>query len=278
MRKITATGATALTAAAIAYTGLHAWLAFGLPARPLNAPSESCAVLKAGGDSEHYNYPFFNCLAHERDASVLKDYPGLASREGKTLTIFYSGKPIARLAPRNPDDTDPGKDPANAPCDNYSLVKAISVRDPVSARMEPLAVLTCHQDTSYARQLIGPAGKGIIVTDVAASPDGSIVAYGDNGFYRTSEEPGFVLQDWKTQKAVAALATCVYDTSWRLRPEPAMPFDARAWQDDNGQWHLQATRWLNPHRPLEYSLDGRSDFAPGFSLRWLPRFRSIAAE
>lgn len=292
MQKLTATGTIILAVMAIAYIGFHTWLAFGLPARPLHPLPEGCTAQRAGNDGTSYDYAYFNCLADARDASVLKDYPRLASRDGETLTIFYAAKPIARLLPRSSASTDLDKDPANAPCDAYRLVKAISVRDPASARMEPLAVVTCRRDTLYIRLLIGPAGKGELVTDLAASPEGSMVGFGDNAFYRTSERPGFVLRDWKTQKSVAAFtprcrviawqdsrhltATCVYDTTWRFKPENPMPFDARAWQDNDGQWHLQATRWLNPRRASEIGVNGRYDFAPGFSLRWLPRFRAIA--
>ena len=294
MRKTTATGAAVLTLAVIAYTGFHAWLAFGLPAPPLSDVVKTCADKRVIKDRVLYTYDYYRCVEDWREAQVLRTHPALATKDAGGMTIFYSSHPVARLTPRPSSRADMDRDPTNATCDDYRLVKAISVRDPVSARMEPLAVVTCHRDTLSFRALIGPDGKSTLVTEVSASPDGSVIVYGDNAIFRTSEQPGLVLEDWKTRKTLAAFAprchviawhnathfdvTCMYDPDWRVTGDVGLPFRGRVWKDGSGQWRLQATRWLDLGRPGVDEAEGRTDYAPGFSLRWLPSFGSIARD
>ncbi len=292
MRKIITVAAAAVAVAALAYVGLNAWLAWGLPARPFDRPADGCKAKDFVRNGALWLDGLSDCHARAREALILKNYPNLATRQGEVLTISYAGKPVVQLAPRPAGASD--FVPMTEACDEYRLKKAISVRDPVSRRPEPLAVVECHWDTVSSRLLVLPNGKRSMVEDVSASPDGLIIAVGDN-YPSAPGASGFAIRDWASQTDIAAfgpacrvvswqdashlIATCMYDPGAHSEPSDiyaaALPFDAKVWRDTDGVWQMQATRWLS-RRHFDDTSSGDTEYRPGFSLRPLPHFTGKA--
>lgn len=267
MRKAVIAGIAVPVLAILAYVGFNAWLAWGLPARPVSAerPVKGCE-----GVSENGPNPIraaLQCRARHQEAALLKAHPGLAIRDGDTLSVFYRGQQTHRLIPMARGE--------NA-CDAVEVHRAMALFDPVSGRTEQVALVSCHNGEFEDRFVALPDGMRWTVHDAAASPDGKMIATGSNMWL---DGKGFDLYAWPSRRRVVHFQPSCRVIQWRDEAHidvtcasDAAPsaFDARVWRGRDGVWRMQATRWLTGI--LGYTDHSDPEIAPGFSLRPLPRF------
>lgn len=254
-----------------AYCGYMAYLAFGLPNRPIEDYhfSPQCDRIEASSNA-HKGSPL-ECEARLREADLLKANTGLAVREGDNLTLFYANRIVTRLVASETDEE----------CDSVSIHKILAVRDGPSARINPLVQISCHHGEFERRFIVLRDGNRWWIPDASASPDGRILAVGQNYAYN---DPSFTLTLylWPSRKVLAKFDAYCRGLVWKdtdnlevtcVADEKAMAFDAIVRRDSAGKWRMQATRWLHPVM-LGYNEMGDMEYPPAFSLKWLPEFEA----
>jgi hypothetical protein len=184
-----------------------------------------------------------------QEAEVLKAHPSLARRNGPELVINYSGEALVTYT-----DNPQG-------CDRYIVERAITVRDPESGTLEPIALVACHFGTTTNRYLVLPnSGKYNVVGDIAASPSGRYVATSDSTVTRA--RGAFIISEWPHTENRAEFPAGCSNIHWRsdheldancwrsdhpntVNPEESdtVFFRARVWRDGN-TWHMTGTKWL----------------------------------
>jgi hypothetical protein len=279
VRKIIILGAASIAIAVFAYVGFNAWLAWGLPARPVSdySTTRGCEAHAQYGnfyiDSPH------QCRARQQEAALFKTVPGLATRDGDNLTIFYRGKQTTRLMPVARQ---------NGKCDAVEVHKALALFDPASGQQESVPLISCHYGEFEERFVAMPDGSRWVVKDATASPDGKMIATGANSMFEPSELSGLTLWSWPSRQPITHFTPNCRVIEWTQATRLTVtcfpydkgisetPFDARVWRDTEGMWQMQATRWLNG--PLGFSDTDDMEIAPGFSLRPLPRFTGTAGK
>ncbi len=209
MHKIFVTGGAAIAIAAAGYVGFNAWLAWGLPARPISnrEPVKGCEGV--GWHGNDYTDSPLQCRARLQEARVIKATPGLAVRDRNTLTIFYRGKPAYRLVPsvRN------GQAMKDDECDALDLHKAMALFDLASGQKEYVPLISCHLGEFENRFVAMPDGSRWIVRDASASPDGKIIATGTNDVWSTPT--GFTLWSWPSRRPIIRFAPSCRVIDWK---------------------------------------------------------------
>ncbi|MGZ3305175.1 MAG: hypothetical protein ACXU8U_04875 [Asticcacaulis sp.] len=182
------------------------------------------------------------------EAALTAKYPGLARRDGGSLTIYDRGKTITILkAVSEPN--------SNSECDSYVIVKVLILFDPVVRAREPFAVVSCHLGEFGRNMLILPSGATLEVGDASASPDGNLLVIGDDHelsdnfiklrIYNWPEMKSFVRFEpfcsflaWQDETHFAV--SCMYGPEHSLRH-----FYARVSQDRNDSWQMVSTAELS---------------------------------
>lgn len=254
-----------------AYCGYMAYLAFGLPTRPIEDYRFPPQCDRIEASSNAYKGSPLECEARLREADLLKVNPGLAVRQGDNLTLFYANRIVTRLvASETPDE-----------CDTVSIHKVLAVRDESSAHMTPLVQISCHHGEFEQRFIVLRDGNRWWIPDASASPDGRILAVGQNYAYNDPSF-AFTLYGWPSRKELAQFDAYCRGLVWTdadnlevtcVTDERSAAFDAVVRRDSAGKWRMQATRWLRPFM-RGYNDMGDMEYPPAFSLKWLPEFEA----
>lgn len=224
------------------------------------------------------------CQERLDEAEQMRQNPGLATRDGNNLTIFYHGKQTARLI---------AAPPGNEEYDSFTMSKVLRLRDPQSGKLESFADITGAHGEFTWHFIALPDGGRWFVRDASPSPDGRMVAMGSNldllDAYAGHE---LTIHAWPSRAMVAHFTPTCGIATWqdathftalcvtRIIQYPKsdnwpdglyMPFDTKVWRDKDGVWQMQATRWLKWQDRKE-SRSYHDEYRPTFSLLWLPHF------
>jgi len=194
----------------------------------------------------------------------LQAFPDVATRDGPTLIIRYGGTEVARF-------TD---DPKG--CNPYSISKVVRLYDAVSGKMLPVAEVTCHFGAIDNRYLVLPTSdKYTVPDDVAASPDGRILAMADNSLGPADRQ--FSLIAWPSMTRLTTFRAGCRAVTWRdagrltatcWHNSGSMPqdpddsrsafFTALVARDDKGGWTMTATGFVDGSTGRPVAAAGRA--------------------
>lgn len=207
--------------------------------------------------------------AKTQEMQILKDHPRLGVRNGPELVINYGGEPLVTYTD-NPEG-----------CDRYIVERALSMRDPDTGALEPVALIACHFGTTTNRYLVLPnSGKYNVVGDIAASPNGRFLATTDSTVTRA--RGAFIITQWPNTERRAEFPAGCKNIQWQSddgltadcwrseHPNTVNPdesdtvfFRAKVWRDGE-TWRMTATDWL------------ARDGGPALSNRPFPLLASVA--
>ncbi len=211
--------------------------------QPPPAPPAAPQTLRTDGPS--------TAQRRAEEAKWLSAFPEVATRQGDTLIVHHDGQDVARY-------TD---DPKG--CNPYSISKVIALYDVATGKLQPIPELTCQFGAQEDRYLVLPSSdKYTVVDDVSASPDGKRLAMADNSL---AQEGGqFSLIDWPSVARLATFKAGCRNAQWRdadhltalcWHNEGSVPqdaddtrsvfFAAEIGRDDNGQWTMTATGFVD---------------------------------
>lgn len=228
----------------LVYLSYMAYLAFGSLIRPLYdyRLSPQCDRIKTIFNA--FRGSPLECEARLREADLLKAYPGLATRDGDDLTLFYRNRIVTRLVASQTDEQ----------CDSVIIHKILGVRDEAFARITPLALISCQHDELERRFIVLRDGERWWIPDASVSPDGRILAVGQNDTY-SDPSVVFTLYEWPSRKEVAKFDAYFRGLVWAdahhlkvtcIANDGNRGFDAVVRRDSLGKWRMQVTRWLRP--------------------------------
>lgn len=218
------------------------------------------------------------------EAAEMQKNPGLATRDGDNLTIFYHGKQTARLIAVQQSSEE---------FDTFTMPKVLRLRDSLSGKLDSFADITATHGEFMWHFIALPDGDRWFVRDASPSPDGRMVAMGSNlDLLDVNAGHELTIHAWPSRAMVAHFTPTCGIATWqdathftaicltRVVQYPKsdhwpdglyMPFDATVWRDPHGVWQMQATRWLKWHSPGEPA-SHHLEYKPTFSLLWLPHF------
>jgi hypothetical protein len=215
--------------------------------------------------------------AEAQEAQILKDHPKLGVRNGPDLVLTYRGEPLVTYTD-NPEG-----------CDRYIVERAVSIRDPDTGTLEPIALIACHFGTTTNRYLVLPnSGKYNVLGDIAASPSGRFLATTDSTV--TKARGAFIITQWPNTERRAEFSAGCKNIHWQSdngltadcwrseHPNTVNPdesdtvfFRAKVWRDGE-TWRMTATDWLardgspalsNRPFPILAAIDKTGVDAPG---------------
>lgn len=138
-------------------------------AQSQGAASESGVSTSAGWPSR------LGAQAVTDEARRIADYPGLVSRDGNRLTVYYDGKPVFTRT------SDPEHCRGDATCDVWQFDSGIVLRDPTTGKQETYAQLYHSLGEGGHTVIVTRDGKEFdLYSPGVASPDGRWIAFGDD--------------------------------------------------------------------------------------------------
>ena len=262
----------------LAYASFSAYQSYNAPRRPVDDYSFSAECDKIPVRGNRFKGSPLECEARIREVELQKQAPDLIKRDGDDLLVFYYGRPSAQLSPVQ--DGSEG-------CDSYNLQSLLPTHDPVTRQISYLAKIACHLGEFETRFIVMPDGKRWDISDASASPDGRLIGVGRNGF----PGDGFKLYQWPERKLIAHFnpscrvvdwqnqtqltATCLHEIKpFGIKDRYFLAFDARVKRDEQGNWTMRTTRWLNP-RMMDYNRQGDVEYTPTFALLWPMTFTPV---
>ena len=163
--RLIATGG--LAAAACAYVAFCAWIAFVPPRNSADYVLKPLVVAPAchmiEGSSNAYKGGPLECQDLLDETEQMRQNPGLATRDGRNLTIFYGGEQVARLVAAQPGDQE---------YDSFTMPQVLHLRDPQSRTLQSFADITSAHGEFTFHFVVLPEGGRWFVADASASPDG----------------------------------------------------------------------------------------------------------
>lgn len=265
----------------LAYASFSAYQSYKAPRRPIDDYRFSAECDKVPVRGNAFKDSPLECEARIREVELQKQAHDLIKRDGDDVLVFYQGQPSVRLTPVLKGSEG---------CDSYNLQSLLPTRDSVTQRISYLAKLACHSGELETRFIVMSDGTRWTVSDASASPDGRLIGVGRNGF----PGDGFKLYQWPERKLIAHFnpscrvvdwqnstqltVTCLHDMKpFEIRDRYFLAFDARVKRDEQGNWTMRTTRWLNP-RMMDYTRQGDIEYTPTFALLWPMTFRPVTKE
>ncbi len=236
-----------------------------------------------------FRHSRFECLARLAEAEEMKKTPGVVLRQGDTLHVFYRQKHAFDLVTTEPELA------RLTSCSAYVFVGTVALFDPASGRPEKIPRILCYFAETDRDIVMLPSGEQLLIQQASASPDGRILASGNQTSYRP-EDKRLRLVEWPSRRLLAQFdQNCHilrwHDNShadalcsdfvparlpWAWNGERGLLFNANLSRDAAGIWHLQATRWLNP-RSGHISVFGVDEgYLPLWALRPLPGYTATS--
>ncbi len=221
------------------------------PARPAERPKPPTPQEYDAWTSNRFAGSPWEKQALVDEYDLMARNPGVATRDGKILTVFYRGKPVKTFNPAAP----PGRE---AGFDSVILGKVLKLRDKETGRNEAIALIVEHAGEFDWSMLVLADGKILPVGSASASPDGLWLVTGKESVWSddgNGRDLGRLrIRPWPVRSPSVEFtshchvigwrgndtfnATCLYRTK---HGNGYVSFHARVYRDKDMEWHMAST-------------------------------------
>jgi len=144
------------------------------------------------------------------EARRIADYPGLVSRDGNRLTVYYDGKSVFTRT------SDPEHCRGDATCDVWQFDSGIVLRDPATGKLETYAQLYHSLGEGGHTVIVTRDGKEFdLYSPGVASPDGRWIAFGDDWVDEYVDGNVLGVTDWTGETPNALFEPSCMPVAWQ---------------------------------------------------------------